>query len=184
MPPIPADQMSPAQRDVAQEIALGRRGAVYGPFVPALRSPELARRLQRVGEYLRYEPALPPKLRELAILLVAREWTQEFEWHAHAGLALDAGLPQVLVQAIADGRRSTTMSADEALVCDFFFELQRSHSVSDSMYTAAIDLLGEQGVIDLVALVGYYTTLAMIMNVARTPLPAGTAPTWPRPGGR
>jgi 4-carboxymuconolactone decarboxylase len=175
MPPIPADRMTAAQRQVAEEIVAGRRGAVYGPFVPALRSPDLTRRLQQVGEYLRYQPALPPKLREMAIILVARAWTQNFEWDVHAPMAEGEGLRRGVIDAIADGRRPSGMSGDEALVYDFFVELHRFHSVSDSTYADAVAALGEQGVIDLVALIGYYTTLAMIMNVARTPLPEGRA---------
>jgi 4-carboxymuconolactone decarboxylase len=171
MPPIPAEQMTPAQREVAGEIASGRRGAVYGPFVPALRSPELARRLQKVGEYLRYEPALPPRLREMAILLVARDWSQPFEWSVHAPLARETGLAADVIDALADGRRPAAISTDAAIVYDFFVELQRTRTVSDSTYAAAVDALGEQGVIDLVALFGYYATLAMIMNVAKTPAP-------------
>ena len=173
MPPIPADEMTSAQREVAQELVAGRRGAVYGPFVPALRSPELTRRLQKVGEYLRYEPALPPKLREMAIILVAREWTQDFEWDVHAPLAEREGLGADVIAAIADGRRPIHAAADEALLYEFFMELQRRRSVSDQTYEAAVSAFGEQGVVDLVALIGYYTTLAMLMNIARTPLPEG-----------
>jgi 4-carboxymuconolactone decarboxylase len=173
MPPIPADQMTPLQRAVVEELTAGKRGAVYGPFVPALRSPELTRHLQKVGEYLRYEPRLPPKLREMAIILVAREWTQHFEWHVHTPLAASEGLPQDVIDAIADGRRPAPLADDEALLYDFFFELQRSRSVSDATYAKAIAAFGEHGVVDLVALIGYYTTLAMLMNVARTSLPDG-----------
>src|SRR5687767_14628900 len=138
MPPMPAEQMTAAQRDVAQELVAGRRGAVYGPFVPALRSPELTRRLQKVGEYLRYEPAVPPKLREMAILLVARQWTQDFEWDAHAPTAEREGLGRDVIAAIAEGRRPARLDADEALVHDFFIELQRFHAVSDSTYASAV----------------------------------------------
>jgi 4-carboxymuconolactone decarboxylase len=176
--------MTGFQRDVVAELVAGRRGAVYGPFVPLLRSPELARRLQKVGEYLRYEPALPPSLREMVILLVARQWTQDFEWHMHVPVALEAGLARAVVDAIAEGRRPAAMSREEALVCDFYSELQRSHAVSDATYAAAVDVFGEQGVIDLVGLVGYYSLLAMLMNVARTPLPDGADPTLPRLPGR
>ena len=176
MPPIPPEQMTPAQRAAADEISGGRRGAVFGPFIPALRSPELTRRLQRVGEYLRYDAALPPALRELAILLTAREWTQAFEWDVHAPLAEAAGLSPSVIDAIAEGRRPEQMDGSEEIFYDFFSELQRGHSVSDATYAAAVTAFGEQGVVDLVAIVGYYTTLAMIMNVARTPLPAGRSP--------
>jgi 4-carboxymuconolactone decarboxylase len=176
MPPLTADQMTPSQREVAQEIAAGRRGGVIGPFIPALRSPEFTRRLQKVGEYLRYEPALPPKLREMVILLTAREWTQDFEWDVHAPLAEVAGLAPQIIDGIAEGRRPEQMAQDEALVFDFFIELQRTYTVSDPTYAAAVQAFGEQGVVDLVGMVGYYTTLAMIMNVARTPLPEGKTP--------
>lgn len=178
MPPLTADQMTPAQQDAAQELVAGRRGALYGPFVPALRSPELTRRLQKVGEYLRYQPALPPKLRELAIIIVAREWTQDFEWEVHAPLAEREGLARESIDAIAEGRRPP-MAADEAVVYDFLAELRHTRGVSDATYASAVALLREQGVIDLVALAGYYAMLAMIMNVARTPLPEGRAPVLP-----
>jgi 4-carboxymuconolactone decarboxylase len=173
MPPVPAERMTPAQREVAEELTAGRRGAVYGPFVPALRSPELTRRLQKVGEYLRYEPQIPPRLREMAILLVAREWTQDFEWDVHAPLAEREGLSRDVIDAIADGRRPAAAGEEEALVYDFFVELQRSRAISDPTYARSVEALGEQGVVDLVGLIGYYATLAMIMNVARTPLPDG-----------
>lgn len=179
MPPLTADQMTPAQRAVAAELVAGRRGALYGPFVPALRSPELTRRLQKVGEYLRFEPHLPARLREMAIVLVAREWTQDFEWDVHAPLAEQEGLPREVIDAIAEGRRPAALAGDEALLYDFFFELQRTRTVSDETYAAAVAALGEQGVVDLVALIGYYSTLAMIMNVARTPLPEGRSPALP-----
>ena len=176
MPPIPAGQMTPAQREVAKEMAAGRRGAVIGPFIPALRSPEFTSRLQKVGEYLRYDAALPPPLREMAILLTAREWSQNFEWDAHATLAEQAGLPRGIIDAIAIGRRPSAMTPEEALVYGFFMELQQTRAMTDTTYADAVAALGEQGVIDLVGIIGYYTTLAMILNVARTPLPEGKTP--------
>jgi 4-carboxymuconolactone decarboxylase len=109
----------------------------------------------------------------MAILLVAREWTQDFEWDFHAPLAAREGLDAAVIAAIAEGRRPAHANADEALVHDFFVELHGRRSVSDPTYAAALAAVGEQGVVDLVALIGYYTTLAMLMNVARTPLPDG-----------
>ena len=176
MPPIADGAMTPAQRAAAHEIATGRRGGVYGPFVPALRSPELTRRLQSVGDYLRYDSTLEPRLREMIILLTARGWTQDFEWQVHAPIGLDAGLAPATVTAIADGRRPDVMRDDEALVWDLVAEIDRTRSVSDSTYTRAVATLTEQGLIDLIGTVGYYTTLAMIMNVARTPPPDGRTP--------
>jgi 4-carboxymuconolactone decarboxylase len=173
MPPIPADRLTPAQRTVAETISAGPRGRVSGPFIPALRSPELASRLQHLGEYLRYDSSLAPKLRELVILLTAREWTQHFEWDVHAPLALKHGLRRDVIQAIAEGRRPAAMRPDEALVHDFCTELARNRIVGDATYERAVARLGEQGVVDLVGTAGYYATLAMLMNVARTPLPRG-----------
>jgi 4-carboxymuconolactone decarboxylase len=106
-------------------------------------------------------------------LLTARQWTQQYEYDAHQPLALKAGLNQEIISAITEGRRPTGMAADEEIVYDFCSELRQNHSVSDATYARAVSKFGEQGVIDMTGLVGYYTTLAMIMNVARSPLPEG-----------
>ena len=146
----------------------GRRGAVIGPFIATLRSPELTRRLQHLGEYLRYDAALPDKLREMAILLTAREWRQGFEWEVHAPLAQRAGVSGDTIAAIAEARLPSSMDRDEALVYDVFAELHRDRAVSDATYGAAAARFGEQGLVDLIAIFGYYTTLAMVLNVAET----------------
>jgi 4-carboxymuconolactone decarboxylase len=179
MPPIPLDAMTDAQREAVREISAGRRGGLIGPFIPAVRSPELMRRLQRLGEYLRYDSALEPRLRELAILVTARQWSQDFEWDVHAPIAREAGLAASVVDGVATGRRPDDMQPDEALLFDLCTELHRSRTVSDATYAAAVTTWGEQGVVDLVASIGYYTTLAMLMNVARTPLADGRRSTLP-----
>jgi 4-carboxymuconolactone decarboxylase len=176
MPPIPDGEMTAAQRKVARGLVSGRHGAVVGPFISALRSPELARRLEKLGEYLRLENALGRRLTELTILLAAREMTQKFEWHVHAPLAAEQGVAAGVMQAIAEGRKPSGMQSVESVVYDFVTELHRAKSVSDSSYRRAVGVLGEAVVVDLVGSVGYYTTLAMLMNVARTPLPAGEPP--------
>jgi 4-carboxymuconolactone decarboxylase len=171
MPPIPESQMSAEQRAAAAEVAAGRRGALIGPFIPSLRSPEFMRRLQRLGEFLRYDNALGPCLSEMLILLVARQWTQQFEWYVHAPIARQSGVGEDVIAAIAQGRRPLTMTEDQALVHDMFDELQRNRCVSDETYARALAAFGEKGIVELVGIVGYYSTLAMIMNVARTPAP-------------
>lgn len=171
MPPIPAEEMTPQQRDAVAEIATSRRGGLIGPFIPALRSPEFMCRLQRLGDYLRYDNALGQKLTEMTILLTARYWRQDFEWFVHAPLALRAGLDSAIIDAIAGGRRPERMAEDETIVHDLFDELQRTRAVADTTYARAVGAFGEQAVIDLVGAIGYYSTLAMIMNVARTPAP-------------
>jgi 4-carboxymuconolactone decarboxylase len=176
MPPIPKDKMTEAQKKAADELTSGRRGALIGPFHPLLRSPEFMSRLQKTGEYLRFSNSIGPKLTELVILLTARDWTQQFEFNAHQPLGLKAGLKQELIAAIAEGRRPIGMAEDEEIAYDFCTELHRNQSVSDATYTRAVKRFGEQGVIDMTGLTGYYTVLAMIMNVARTPLPEGAQP--------
>ena len=179
MPPIPDEALTPAQRSAMQEIVAGRRGALIGPFIPALRSPAFMSRLQQLGEYLRFENALGPKLGELAILLTARHWSQQFEWFVHAPIAARQGLAAEAIDAIAAGKRPEGLAADEAIVYDFFVELERTQSVTDETYARAVVAFGEAGVVDLVGIIGYYSTLAMLMNVARTPLPPGEAPGLP-----
>lgn len=173
MPPIPADKLTDAQKKAAQELTAGPRGALGGPFVPLLRSPEFMSRLQKMGEYLRYESRLGPKLNEFVILLTARRWTQQYEWDAHFPLALKAGWKPEPLAAIAEGRRPVGMAEEEEIVYDFLTELHQNQSVSDATYARAIRRFGEQGVVDMVGVTGYYTMLGMIMNVARTPLPDG-----------
>src|SRR5690348_14800030 len=104
-PPLAPEAMSPAQRHVAEAIASGPRGGLRGPFQAWLRSPELADRLQKVGEYLRFSSSVPRRLNELAILITARTWDAEFEWWAHHQLALEAGLAHAVAADIAAGRR-------------------------------------------------------------------------------
>jgi 4-carboxymuconolactone decarboxylase len=179
MPPIPADKLTPAQKHSAELLAATPRGAggAGGPFVPLLRSPELMDRLQAVGEYLRYKNSVPQKLVEMAIIMTARQSTQQYEWNAHYPLALKAGLPAETANAIAVGRRPDSLAADEEIVYNFTAELLQNKSVSDPTYGRMLAKFGEQGVVDTTGLVGYYSTLAMILNVARSPAqPDSTAP--------
>ena len=132
--------------------------------------------MQKVGEYLRFDSALPPRLSEFATLIVARTWTQQFEWFVHVPLALKAGTSQATIDALRDGRRPHDMSDDEALVHDFSVELLQHHGVCDATYGAAVARLGERGVIDLVGLVGYFAMVSMVLNVARTPAEVPPAP--------
>ena len=178
LPPIPREALTPEQQRAADALVKGRRGALFGPFVPLLRSPELLDRAQRLGEYLRYDSALPARLRELAILVTARHFRQTFEWHVHAPAGIDAGLASAAIAEIAAGARPHSLKADEAAVYDFCAELHTRHEVRDETYAAALTLLGERGVVDLCGVCGYYGLLALVMNAARTPLPEGVAAPW------
>jgi len=176
MPPIPADKLTDAQKKAIDEFKAARSADISGPFVPLLRSPEVMNRARAMGDYLRYKSALPPRLSEFVILLTARRWTQQYEWNAHAPLALQGGLRADVVTAVAEGRRPAGMAGDEDAVYTLWEEVQRTQGASDATYARAVGTVGEQGVIDVLGITGYYTMLAMVMNTARTPLPAGITP--------
>jgi 4-carboxymuconolactone decarboxylase len=176
MPPIPAEKMTPAQKEAVDAFVAARGTPPPGPFVVLLRSPELFTRARNLSDYLRFKSALPPKLSEFVILMTARAWTQQYEWNAHAPIALKAGLDPAILAAIADGRRPDKMSEEEDILYTLCDELRRTQGVSDATYARAVAKFGEQGVVDTIGLVGYYTMIAMTLNVARTPLPAGAKP--------
>jgi 4-carboxymuconolactone decarboxylase len=176
MPPIPPNALTDAQRKAIEEFKAARSADISGPFVPLLRSPDVMSRARAMGDYLRFKSALPPRLSELVILLIARRWTQQYEWNAHQPLAIQGGLRAAVVAAIADGRRPDGMAGDEEALYTLIDEVHRNQSVSDAAYTKAVASVGEQGVIDALGISGYYTMLAMVMNTARTPLPAGAMP--------
>ena len=183
MPPIPADKWTDAQKKSAEEITSGPRKELVGPFIPLLRSPEFMSRLQKVGEYLRFNTKLGSNISEFIILMIARQWTQQFEWYSHESLALKAGIKAETIKAIAEGQRPAAMTPDEEMIYDYITELRLHQSVSDPVYAQVVNRFGEQGVIDITGLCGYYTLLGMLMNVTRTPLPPGKTPplaTFPR----
>jgi 4-carboxymuconolactone decarboxylase len=185
LPPIPEERWTPEQRRAAEGIAGGPRGGLRGPFPAMLRSPEVADRFQRVGEYLRFSSSIPKDLNEFAILITAREWSAQYEWYAHHILAMKAGLPPALAEAVAEGRRPEGMTEDQRIVYEFCTELHRTRFVSDATYEATRARFGEGGVIDLIAVSGYYVAVAMTLNVAQVPLPPGVpVPLKPLPPGR
>ncbi len=177
-PDLPPDRMTEAQKRVATAITSGPRGGIRGPFAVLLRSPELADRVQKLGEHLRFNSSLPPRLNEFAIIINARFWESKYEWFAHRPLAAKAGLSDAIADAVAKGRRPEGMKEDEALVYDFCTALHQRHFVEDALFERAKALLGEQGVVDLIGVSGYYTLVSMVLNVAEVPLPAGTPPPW------
>jgi 4-carboxymuconolactone decarboxylase len=171
------EAMTDAQRAAADELTAGPRKGVKGPFIPLLRSPELMARLQKVGEYLRFESAVPKRLSEFATLVVSRSWAQQFEWFTHVPLASKLGTSRKTIEQLARGLRPGEMSVDEAFIYDFVMELQGSKGLSQDTYDTAVDMLGEQGFVELIALVGYFTTMSMILNAAAIPAdPASDVP--------
>jgi 4-carboxymuconolactone decarboxylase len=175
LPAIPAEKQTPAQKRVVAAMLSGSRRDVRGPYIPMLRSPHMLDRAQRLGEYLRFRSVVPKKLRELAILATARHWHQSYEWHAHAKVATEAGLSEQIIDTLALEWDGAGLPPDERTVLQFCRELHRDHAVSDPTYAQAKSLLGEEGVVELCGICGYYAMLAMVMNVARTPPPPGAA---------
>jgi len=173
--PLAESEMSDAQRKVYREIAAGPRGGVRGPFNALLRSPELADRAQKLGEWVRYRSSLPEALKEFAILVTARHWSAQYEWHAHHAHAMKAGLDPRIAAELALGKRPSGMKDDEAAVHDFCRELHEKKSVSDASYARVVKHFGEAGAVDLIGVIGYYTLVSMILNVDRVPLPGGAA---------
>ena len=171
MPPLAEDEMTEEQAASVAALVEARGYGPRGPWVLLLRSPEVMTRARAMGDYLRYNTSLEPRLSEFLILLTAREWTQQYEWYAHHDIALEAGISSEIVEAIADGRRPDGMAEDHAVLYALFIELNHTKHVSDGTYARAIEIFGERGVMDTIGVIGYYTLLAMVMNTARTPTP-------------
>ncbi|HXZ37719.1 MAG TPA: carboxymuconolactone decarboxylase family protein [Thermodesulfobacteriota bacterium] len=176
-PEIKRDQMNDAQKRVYDEIATSR-GGVRGPFGVLLRSPDLADRWQRLGEYVRFKTSLPPRLNEFAILITARFWGSKYEWFAHRPLAIKAGLTESIAEDLAQNKRPANMRPDEELVYEFCTTLHRQHFVGDPLFKSAMETLGERGVIDLVAVSGFYVAVSMVLNVAEIAIPPGEKSPW------
>ncbi|MBZ5632549.1 MAG: carboxymuconolactone decarboxylase family protein [Acidobacteriia bacterium] len=178
MPPIPADKQTPAQKKAIADYKDLRKADLTGPpwtvllRVPDLVVPSLQLRLHNQTA----SNPLGPKLTEFAILIAAREWTNNFEWNAHARAAATAGLSAAIIAAVADGRRPERLAEDEEIIWDFCNELLHNKSVSDPTYARALGKFGEAGIVEAASLEGYYTYLSMVMNTARSPLPAGVKP--------
>ncbi len=170
-PEIPLDKMTPPQRAIADAILSGPRKGMSGPFNAWLRSPELADRLQKVGEYVRFNSSLDKRLNEMAIIMTAQYWGSTYEWFAHAPLAIKAGLDPDIVAAIGAGNKPAKMKDDEAIVWEFATQLRRDHHVDDDIYAKAVDKFGETGVVDLIAVSGYYDVVSMTLNVAHVAPP-------------
>lgn len=175
------ESMNADQRAAAEGIINGPRGGLRGPFNAWLRSPVFADRMQKVGEYLRFDSSIPADLNEFAILVTARVWTSQYEWYAHHAMAIKAGLPPAIAADLAEGRRPAGMTEDQRLVYEFCTELHRDHGVSDATFAATAARFGEQGVVDLIAVSGYYVAVSMTLNVAEVQIPSEATPLPPLP---
>jgi 4-carboxymuconolactone decarboxylase len=174
--PLTYDEMTPAQKMMVEHLIAGPRGGVNGPFNVLLRSPEIGDLGQEFGASTRFKSSLPQRLYELAILVTARHWTAQYEWQAHHRSALQAGLSAAICDAIAAGRRPAAMQKDEEAVYNFVSELLNTKQVSDTTFAAAKNAFGERGVVDIIAVTGWYSTVSMMLNVDQYPVADGTQP--------
>ncbi|HUB97568.1 MAG TPA: carboxymuconolactone decarboxylase family protein [Stellaceae bacterium] len=175
-PELKPEQYDAAQKRLADELTRGPRGSVHGPYVPLIYSPALADRMRHLGDFIRFEGVLPPKLKEIVIFTVARHWSVEFMFAIHRASAAKLGVTAAQIDALARGARPAGLSAQEQAAYEMTLELLRTARVGDAAYEAASRHFDRGGIVELVNFVGYYTTLAMILNTARMPLPEGTPP--------
>lgn len=173
--PLTWETMSASQLQMVESVMSGKRGSMQGPYNVLLRSPELGNLAQQFGAHTRFNSSLPLKLNELAILLIARFWTSQFVWWAHKRIAIEAGLDEAVVHAVAAGQTPSGMASDVAAVYGFCNELLVSRRVCDETYDALAGQFGEPGVVDLMATMSYYTLVSMSLNVDQYPLPEGAA---------
>jgi 4-carboxymuconolactone decarboxylase len=169
------EELSAEQRRVYDAIVSGPRGAVRGPLRVWLQSPALADRAQALGAFCRFSTTLPPRLTELAILVTGAYWRARFEWHAHAPLALKAGLDPDAIEAIRTGRTPQWAHEDDAAVYAFAHALTWTRQVPDAIYARVQQILGVTALIELVGILGYYTLVSMTLNAFEVPLPAGVS---------
>jgi 4-carboxymuconolactone decarboxylase len=167
LPTIPPAKYSEEQRQAAADFEAARKVPVFGPFEPMMYSPQVMSQARAMGDYLRYKSAIGNTLSELAILITAHKWMQDYEWGVHHPIALKSGIRKEIADDIAAGRRPTAMSPDEEAVFDFTSELLRNMQVSDATFERAKSRFGTKGVVDMTGIVGYYTFLAMQLNVAQ-----------------
>ncbi|MFO1306081.1 MAG: carboxymuconolactone decarboxylase family protein [Burkholderiales bacterium] len=180
-PPIPDAALNDAQRAVAAAIASGKRGGVRGPFIALLHNPALTQHVQALGEHLRFHTRFAPSVLEIAILITARHWNCAYEWYAHEKIARAAGLAPAVIAALVAGATPDGLDLESALVHDFACQTLQSGAPSDAIYAQAERHFGKDGVLDLLALVGYYSLLAFVLNTARPAVPAdGGIPLPPR----
>jgi 4-carboxymuconolactone decarboxylase len=172
--PLPTvDELTQHQRAVYEKVVSGPRASLVGPLRAALHSPELADRWQSLGALLRYQTSVPARLSELVILVTARRWNSQIEWHIHAAAARKAGLPQTIIEAIQHARSPEFESSQEAAVYEYAREIQTSGQVSLGLYEKVLAIVGVVGIVELTAIIGYYTMVSMTLNAHEIPLPDG-----------
>jgi 4-carboxymuconolactone decarboxylase len=167
------EQLNPEQQAVAAEVLKQSSAGLGGPYGMLIKSPELLKRYLTMTDYLRQKTSLPRRLNEMAILLEARLWDAQYEWWAHEPLARKAGLSDTIIADIRDGKRPASMQPDEAIVYDVVTELLNKRQLSDDSFGKARQILGEQQVVDLVAVAGFYVMVSAVVIAGRIAIPNG-----------
>jgi 4-carboxymuconolactone decarboxylase len=176
LPDIDPKDYTADQKAVADAITAGPRGEVRGPFKMLMHNPKAADAVQRMGAYLRFDGKIDGRLRELAIIMTGRHWTAQYEWYAHASIAEKEGLDTAIIDAVAERRRPDFKNKDEEVIYNFVTELNEQHKVSDASFKAAQDLLGNDGVVELIMLCGHYSVISMVLNTFEVEVPGGLKP--------
>ena len=176
LPALTPDQLSPEQKHLHDEIAGVRGGSVGGPFAVWLRIPRIAEAANRMGNSLRLEGKLDRRLFELAILVIARHWSAQYEWFVHEKAALDAGVSREVVEALRHRQAPRFARSDEQLVYDLVSELQETRTLAQASFERTLAALGPDLLIELVSVIGFYTTAAMMINAFDAPVPGGARP--------
>lgn len=171
-PPIPREQWTKEQQEVAAAIVSGPRGELRGPFIPLLHAPALAAKVQELGEVIRFKTSIPDALLEIAVLMTARHHDCANIWESHALLGTKAGVSRDIMANIAVRSRPASLTSDEALVYDFCSELLGAHKVGDATFDRIAGRWGRKGAMELAGICGYYGMLAAILNAAERPLVA------------
>jgi 4-carboxymuconolactone decarboxylase len=173
------NKMEGEQKRVYEEIASGGRGGLQGPYNALLRVPEIADSAQKLGAYCRFHASLGPRLTELAIIITAKHYRAQFEWHAHAELALKAGLDPTIVDAIREGRRPQFAEDKEEAVYIFCTMLHEQHRIDATTYDRTREIFGEKGIVEMTSTVGYYSLISLVLNTFEVPVPEGAAQPFP-----
>lgn len=182
VPLLDVADMSAEQRGLYDEVVGGPRGQMIGPLRAAIHSPDLAVRWSRLGEFLRFQTCLPKRLSELAIIVVGRHWSAQVEWWVHERVGREAGLPAAAIEAILQLEPPVFEQAADAEVYEFARLLQQTGKVPAETYAAITARWGVRGAVELTAVVGYYTMVAMTLNAHQLPVPDGSLPLPPVDG--
>jgi len=184
LPVLTEDKLDHAQRALLESMRAGPRGArvkLGGPFGVYMHAPQYGEMTQQLGAFVRFKTSLEPRLSEFAILCTARMWRAQYEWHAHAPIAEQAGVKPEAIRDIKAGRMPKKVAKDERAIFDFVQELYKKRRVGERNYKRVQGFLGDRGTVELVGILGYYTAVSMILNVFNVPLPEGTTPYFAEP---